>query len=196
LGKRNRAELGGRGGESCRPVSGSTSSSPATATGAVAEFWRGAALSGALGALRGSVVMWGGEWSGCEGGEWCGCPFIGGRRASGGTGRWRRPTRARGLASSRGTVMTSAGWRQQGGETRGRAGSRGVGQRERGDERVGRLRARGKGFQGVPVPGSMAILVCGLVHVFGLARRGRENPGRVQERWVSGQIDVGLSGGA
>jgi hypothetical protein len=86
LGKRNRAGLGGRGGEGSRPVSGSTSSSPATATGAVAGFWRGVALSGALGALRGSVGMWGGEWSECEGGGVVRCPFY--RREEGNRRGW------------------------------------------------------------------------------------------------------------
>jgi hypothetical protein len=52
--------------------------------------------------------------------------YIGGGRASGGAGRWRRPTTARGLASSCGAVMTSAGWRRQGGSRGGEGSVRGA----------------------------------------------------------------------
>jgi hypothetical protein len=65
----------------------------------VAELRRGAAPSSALGALRGSVGVRKRVRSGVREGVVREAPFIGGGRASGGAGRWRRPTTARGLAS-------------------------------------------------------------------------------------------------
>jgi hypothetical protein len=82
---------------------------------------------------------------------------------------------------------------------RGNEGARGFPRRraEGTRRRARRASARAReGFPGRACPWIDGLPVCGLVHVFGLVRRGRENPGRGQERWGAGQIDAGLSGGA
>jgi hypothetical protein len=127
--------------------------SPGCDRGLVARLRREAALSSALGTLRGYCGGGGSNGKWCEGVVRCGGAFIGGRRASGGAGRWRRPTSERGLASSRGTVMTSAGWRQQEGEPRRCACLRGEGGRSKRRARLASARVRGSGFQDVYVGG-------------------------------------------
>jgi hypothetical protein len=95
--------------------------------------------------------------------------FIGEAGQRAGVWRWRRPTTARGLASSRGAVMTSGCWRQRGGESRGRAWLRGRGEESRRRARLASARVRGN----VSRACTTARVLVGCVAGLGPSWRGR-----------------------